>query len=348
MKEILPDLLRWHNPAAVATVIETWGSAPRQRGAKFAMTAAHELAGSVSGGCIEGAVFEEGLAALETGRARLVRYGVSDETAFEAVGLMCGGSVEVFVEPVAPLLRDFWRDIAARDVPGATATVIAGPDGWVGYKLLFSEDGQVTPLQSGEAFNSVTPHLMTAGQLSLRDGQSRRVTLHTEPACEAFVEVFLPAPQLVLVGAVHIAIALAQLARTLGFRVIVIDPREAFGNETRFPDVDQLIRVHPPRAFEQVALTRSTAVVMLTHDEKFDDPSLRVALDSPAFYIGALGSKRTHSKRLERLRARGLSETQLARIHGPLGLDLGASSPEEIALATLAQIVAARNARLPV
>ncbi|MCL6509403.1 MAG: XdhC family protein [Anaerolineae bacterium] len=348
MREIIQAIGEWSDqgePVAVATVIETWGSAPRGVGAKMALTPSHRIAGSVSGGCVEGAVFEAGVEVLETQRPQLLRFGVADETAFEAVGLACGGSIEVFVEPLTPALRVFWQRAFARDMPIATATVVRGPESLLGCKLMLDADDDVQtagPAQPAE----LQAQLLAAARSALGEGVSRRIevpTAHGAPLT-AFVEVILPKPTLIIVGAVHIAIALTTMAKALDYRVIVIDPRSAFGNRERFPHADQLINEHPRKAFEGLPITRSTAIVTLTHDAKFDDPTLQVALKSPAFYVGALGGQKTRAARRERLAAAGLSEPQLNRLHSPIGLDIGTRTPEEIALATMAQIVAARNA----
>lgn len=346
MREIIGKIRDWTSPAAVATVVATWGSAPRQIGAKLAMTPDHQLAGSVSGGCIEGAVFEEGMAALQTGQSRLLTYGVADEIAFEAVGLACGGSIEVFVEPLTDQLRRFWSDAAERERACATVTIISGPPEYVGYKILLDEDGVATANRADERFNPFTPQMISAGTLALAAGRTERMPL-IDPALDLqmFIDVQLPSPQLVLVGAVHIAQALLPIAQAVGFRVVVIDPRPAFGNVIRFPDAEMLIADYPPRAFEQVAITRSTAIVTLTHDSKFDDPALIFALRSAAFYVGALGGKKTREQRRARLLKAGLSVAQIDRLHAPIGLDIGTRTPEEIALATMAQIVAARNGK---
>jgi len=348
MREIIQAIGEWSDqgePVAVATVVATWGSAPRGVGAKLALTPGHRIAGSVSGGCVEGAVFQAGVEVLETGRPQLLHFGVADEMAFEAVGLACGGSIEVFVEPLAPALRAFWQRAVAQDAPIATATVIRGPGSLVGCKLMLDADGDVQtigPAQPAE----LRAQLLAAAQSALREGASRRLELPVgrHAPLSAFVEVILPKPTLIIFGAVHIAIALTTMAKALGYRVIVVDPRSAFGNQERFPHADQVINEHPRKAFEGLTITRSTAIVVLTHDARFDDPTLQVALNSPAFYVGALGGQKTRAARRGRLAAAGLSEPQLNRLHSPIGLDIGARTPEEIALATMAQIVAVRNA----
>lgn len=348
MREIIEAIGQWSEqsePVAVATVIETWGSAPRGVGAKMALTPSHRIAGSVSGGCVEGAVFEAGVETLETGRPQLLRFGVADETAFETVGLACGGSIEVFVEPLTPVLHAFWQRVFELDIPAATATIVQGPEAWLGYKLMLDADGEVLPATDAESAE-VHAALLGAAQAALKEGVSQRVKLLTASGAQftAFAEALLPRPTLIIVGGVHIAIALTTMAKAMGYRVIVVDPRGAFGNATRFPHADRIINEHPRKAFESLTITRSTAVVTLTHDAKFDDPTLRVALVSPAFYVGALGGRKTREARRKRLADAGLSEAQLSRLHSPIGIDIGARTPEEIALATMAQIVAARNA----
>jgi xanthine dehydrogenase accessory factor len=358
MREIIQDMLAWSDagePVAVATVIATWGSAPRAVGAKMAMTPAHNIAGSVSGGCVEGAVFEAGIETLDSGKPQLLRYGVADETAWESVGLACGGTIEIFVEPLSPALRQFWQRAFADDRAIATATVIAGPADFIGYKLMLDADGHATTSAAHERFNAITPHMLTAAQFALREGMSRRLTLpssdyggggvgegETAPL-EIFLDITLPRPTLIIVGAVHIAIALTTMAKALGYRVLIVDPRAAFANDQRFPHADQLSVEQPQRAFEKLLLTRSTAVVTLTHDAKFDDPALLAALQSEAFYVGALGGHKTRDSRRLRLLANGLSEAQLGRLHAPIGLPIGTKTPEEIALATMAQIVAEKG-----
>ena len=356
MREIIEQAEAWSKAGehvAVATVIETWGSAPRTIGAKMALTPSHHIAGSVSGGCVEGAVFEAGVETLETNKPQLLHFGVADETAFESVGLACGGTIEIFVEPLTPALLDFWRAAFANDTPVATATIVRGPVELIGYKLMLDGDGVVHTSAQDERFNVITPQLLTLAQIALREGASRRSELPSpQPSpqtgegeeIEAFIDVALPKPTLVIVGAVHIAIALTTMAQALGYRVVIVDPREAFGNRERFPHADQLINEFPNKAFASFPITRSTAVVTLTHDVKFDDPALQVALASPAFYVGALGGAKTRAARHERLLKAGITEVQLNRLHAPIGIDIGTRTPEEIALATMAQIVAARNA----
>lgn len=318
--EQIPEIaLDWHKAgrgAALATVVATWGSAPRQAGSQLVISGAGEIMGSVSGGCVEGAVVVEAQEALADGRPRLLRFGVADEAAFE-VGLACGGTIEVLVEPIgdsAPafpvaLLRDLVAARAARKPVacvtdlGTWARSLQGPD-------IATLSERFRADQSG------------------RDEAGHLITLHNPPL------------RLIVVGAVHIAQALLPMARLAGYAPTLVDPREAFGSAARFPG-ETISHDWPDEALVALGLDARTAVVTLTHDPKLDDPAIRVALGSDVFYLGCLGSTRTHAKRLERLREAGFREDQLARIHAPVGLNLGARTPAEIAVATLAQITLA-------
>lgn len=338
MKDVIEEIAQWQQdqePIALATVVQTWGSAPRKVGAKMALTPNGRLAGSVSGGCVEGAVFEEGTAVLAGGHPRLLHFGVADETAWE-VGLACGGTIEVFVEPLDTAVFAFMRDLIQHDEAGTAVTVIRGPEEWLGRKLAISRAGG----QVGTLGDAALDEQATAA--ANHAVHSHRAQLTDE--IEIFLDVVRPAPRLVVVGGVHIAVALTSLAKTLGYRTIVVDPRRAFGSAARFPHVDQLVQAWPDEAFAQVELTEETAVALLTHDPKIDDPALKIILQKPVFYVGALGSRKTHAKRVERLHGYGLSAAQIERIHGPVGLDIGANTPEEIALSILAQIVKIRAA----
>lgn len=307
--------LGWHRSgrgAALATVIETWGSAPRPRGAQLAVSGDAEIAGSVSGGCVEGAVVAEAIGALADGRPRVLEYGVSDDDAF-AVGLACGGTIRILVEPVGgslpePVLADLVERRARAEAVGRAVNVRNG------------------------ATSLVPLHDLSE---RLREDQSG-----FEPDGETFVTVHAPPLRLAVVGGVHIAQALVPMARVAGFAVTVIDPREAFASPARFPDT-VLVHDWPDAAMAAFAPDARSAVVLLTHDPKLDDPALRIALDSRAFYVGALGSSRTHAKRVARMAEAGVPEAALARIDAPIGLDIGARTPGEIAVAILAAIVRA-------
>jgi xanthine dehydrogenase accessory factor len=339
MRDILPDLDHWRaddKSIALATVIQTWGSSPRRAGAKMALTPDGKITGSVSGGCVEGAVFDTGVEVLKSNRPQLLHFGVADETAWE-VGLACGGSIDIFVKPLDTELFKPLRSVLVDEQPAVLVTVVRGSADLLGCELLVRDDGKVTGMISDELNDQV----LNLARETLAQGESRRAMLSED--IELFLEVILPPPTLIAVGGVHITIALMALAKTLGYRTVVVDPRSAFGNEERFPNVDQLIQKWPDEAFQQIPLTRSTAVAMLTHDPKLDDPALMRALPSPAFYVGALGSKNTQAKRRQRLLDEGLTEAQLNRLHGPIGLEIGAGTPEEIAMSIMAEIVAARN-----
>jgi xanthine dehydrogenase accessory factor len=339
MRDILSDLERWraqNKSIALATVIQTWGSSPRRAGAKMALTPEGGITGSVSGGCVEGAVFEAGVETLKTNKPQLLHFGVADETAWE-VGLACGGSIDIFVNPLDLRFFDAVHSALLAESPAVTATVIRGDAEILGREMLLRENGDVIGMYD----HGIGGQVLDLAKEALTQGISRRVQL--DENTEVFLDTLMPPPTLIAVGGVHITIALMSLAKTLGYRTVVVDPRSAFGNAERFSHVDQLIQLWPQEAFQQIPLTRSTAIAMLTHDPKLDDPALKIALPSQAFYVGALGSKTTQAKRRRRLLEDGLTEDQLDRLHGPIGLEIGAGTPEEIAMSIMAEIVAAHN-----
>ncbi len=309
----IPELaLEWFRAgrgAVLATVVETWGSAPRAAGSQMVVDGAGVMMGSVSGGCVEGAVVAEAEEALQTGRAKLVTYGVSDEDAF-AVGLACGGTIRVLVEPVV------WDGVLA-DLVAARAA------------------GQAVALVT--EFEEFEQLLMVPGQDAAVDARLRSDKSGVEEG--RFIAVFNPPLRLIVVGAVHIAQALMGMARACGYAPVLIDPRTSFGAAARFPG-EAIIDDWPDEALATLAPDARTAIVTLTHDPKLDDPAIIYALRCPAFYIGCLGSKRTHAKRVERLQAQGFSEAEIGRIHAPVGLDIGAKTPGEIAVSVMAQITA--------
>ena len=338
MRDLLPDIEAWGTeaePLSLATVVKTWGSAPRPAGAKMVVSADGRIAGSVSGGCVEAAVIEAAQGTSKTGKPRLMSFGVADDTAW-AVGLACGGAIEVFVEaPDAAGLAEL-ASLSTGDATAAVATVLGGPD--LGRRLFLRGGGPVRGTLKGDLAQKVA----SAARAALADGKSTRLSV---AETDVFIDVLRPAPRLVIVGGVHIAIPLTQMARSLGYRTIVVDPRPAFGSADRFPQAHEIIPAWPDEALRGIGLNAESAVAVLTHDPKLDDPALQAALVSPAFYVGALGSKQTQAKRRERLLAAGLTESQVARLRAPIGLDLGGKSPEEIAVSVLAQIVAVRNGR---
>lgn len=335
MRDILADLERWQRDGAaiaLATVVQAWGSSPRLAGAKMAMTADGQVTGSVSGGCVENAVFEAGAESLSTKRPQLLHFGVADETAW-SVGLACGGSIDIFVKPLDESIFENLKFVHRNDEQALLVTIIRGPDDLPGRELLIHGDGRMTGTL-GQEWDAIAVKL---AHEAVPDQTSRRVLLNED--VEIFIETILPPPTLMIIGGVHIAVSLATLGKMMGFRTVLVDPRGIWGNMERFPDVDRLIKAWPDEAFEKIQVTRSTAIVMLTHDPKLDDPAIKHALNSPAFYVGALGSKTTNAKRHERLLNDGVIESQLSRLHAPIGLDIGASTPEEIALAVMSEVV---------
>jgi len=307
----IPEIaLAWHRAgqgAVLATVVETWGSAPRAAGSLLVVAGDGQMMGSVSGGCVEGAVVVEAEAALADGKPRLLTYGVSDEAAF-AVGLACGGTIRVLVEPVgAALPVDVLASlVAARAAKRAVALVT-----------------DLTSFTHELTDGPKVADRLRSDKTGVDDGK--------------LIAVHNPALRLIVVGAVHIAQALLPLARACGYDPVLIDPRGAFGSQARFPGA-VIAEDWPDEALTALGPDARTAIVTLTHDPKLDDPAIRVALRSRAFYLGCLGSKRTHAKRVERLLAEGFSADEVARIHAPVGLDIGAKSPAEIAVSIMAQI----------
>jgi xanthine dehydrogenase accessory factor len=345
MREVIHPINEWQEEGAdvaVATVIATWGSAPRGVGAKMALTASGQIAGSVSGGCVEGAVFDAGLEVLKTGLPQHLHFGVADDVAWN-VGLACGGSIDVFVERADHALYKFIQDLIDNDREFSIVTVIDSPTPWLGSKIVTQRGGRIF----GQIDPAIEGTLTAVARSDLVRGSVQRRVLdigdESSTAVEVFVEKFQAAPTMVIVGGVHIAIALAAMAKSLGFQTVVVDPRKAFGNRERFSQVDELIQAWPNEAFREIELSSSTAVAVLTHDPKIDDPALINALSSPAFYVGALGSRKTHQVRRKRLVDAGVPEAKVNQIRAPIGLDIGAQSPEEIAVSIMAEIVAAKK-----
>lgn len=310
--DIAQTALAWHREgkrAALATVVQTWGSAPRPVGSQLAISGSGEIQGSVSGGCVEGAVVMDAMEALDTGASKLLTFGVSDDTAF-AAGLACGGTIRILVEPVgegisAALLGDLCAARTAREQVAYVVNTqtwarhLAGPEA---YAERFRAD---------------------------RSG--------FEPDETTFVAIHNPPLRMVVVGAVHIAQALLPMARLAGYDPMLIDPRGAFAQAHRFPGQD-IHEDYPDEVLPDYGLDARTAVLTFSHDPKIDDPAIEAALGSDCFYLGCLGSTRTHAKRVERLMERGFTKAEIARIHAPIGLDIGAKSPAEIAIAALAQV----------
>jgi xanthine dehydrogenase accessory factor len=320
---------------ALATVVRAQGSAPRPVGATMVVAGDGEMAGSVSGGCVENDVVLHALEALDAGEGRLVAYGIADEDAF-AVGLACGGTIEVLVRPApGPEIRQEAARLVADERSGAVVTVASGPDA-----------GSVAVLDaSGGLLAGVLPDGIAADvaadAAALVDTERSRLLAYGER--EVLIEAIVPEPHLVVFGAVHIAQPLCAMARISGFRVTVTDPRPAFATPERFPDASRVVPGQPAEVVAGLDLDRRTYAVVLNHDARHEDPVLTALLRSEVRYIGAMGSRRTHALRLERMGEAGFGEADLERIHGPVGLDIGAVAPAEVAVAILAEMIRARR-----
>jgi xanthine dehydrogenase accessory factor len=305
MREVASEYRDWRGSGeevAIATVVETWGSSPRPLGSRMLVSRSGRMAGSVSNGCIEGAVFEEAQKVLTSGQARLIEFGVADDLAFE-VGLACGGHIAVFVQPAAPV-HDRAEELLRAELPFTLTTDL---------RTGVAEIVEGTPSE----------------ELARRDG-------------DRFLEPFGRPAHMVIVGAIHIAIPLHRLAKLMGYRVTVVDARAAFANAERFPEADAILTQWPDEALAGITVDRSTALVILTHDPKFDLPALRAALRTDAGYVGAIGSRKTNQNRFDALREEGFTDEQLGRVHGPIGLDLGGRGAEETALGIMAEVTAVR------
>jgi xanthine dehydrogenase accessory factor len=317
MRDVMTEVKAWleqGDPVAVATVISTWGSAPRPAGSRMAISQSGKIAGSVSGGCLEGEVFEQAQAILTGKPAKLFHYGVSDDLAW-TVGLSCGGEIDVLVEPLAPVHRDLISALEA-ERPVVLQTDVAETPG--ARALLTADDPNAAALLERE--NPVR-----------QDG--------------VFLEPFPRPPELFIFGGSHVAIPLTRLADGIGFRVTVVDARSKFAEQDRFPQARRVIHAWPDEVLKDLPMDGSTYVVILTHDPKFDDPTITAALRGRPRYVGAIGSKKTHRDRVARLVKSGIDPREIERVHAPIGLDLGARTAEETALAILAQMVAVRHGK---
>jgi xanthine dehydrogenase accessory factor len=322
------DWLAEGRGVAVATVIQTWGSAPQPVGSQLLIDDAGNFLGSVSGGCVEAEVITEAAEIIATGQPRALEYGVEDDKAW-SVGLACGGSIRIFVEKVTPgHAPDFV-------LPRLVAAVQAR-----------QRVALVTQLATGAqsvayAPDEVGPDLAPALDDAFRRGRSAAVEGRDG---EVFINVFNPTVRLIIVGAVHVAQPLVPMARALGYDVVIVDPRSAFATEERFGDAE-IVRDWPDEALPSIGMDGRTALIALTHDPKIDDPALIAAVASDAFYVGALGSKKTHAKRVERLRQAGVAAAGIERIHAPIGLDIGAQGAAEIAVSIIAEITAVQRGK---
>jgi len=341
---LLAELERWRaagEPAVIATAVRVAGSAPRRPGARLALARGGASCGAVSAGCVESDVLVRARRVFETGRGEIARYGLADEMGF-AVGLSCGGTLDVLIEPWVP--GPAWRAVAeaVRARRAVALAIGVEPEALRGHALALDEDGRV----AGGLDGGLDARAIDCARALLREGGARRLEEPWEGArAELLVEAITPRRRLLLVGATPVAAALCRLAHALGDEVVVIDPRRGFAVAERFPDAARRLASWPEPAFAELGLDRETCVVTLAHDRKFDVPALAGALRSPAAYVGALGSPRTHARRVAELREQGFSEAELARIHAPVGLDLGGREPEEIALSILAEMQALRHGR---
>jgi xanthine dehydrogenase accessory factor len=348
MRDVMPDVEAWWTAGetvGVATVVGTWRSAPRQPGASMAVGPDGSAVGSVSGGCVEGAVYELAEAARADGRSVLQRYGVSDDDAF-AVGLTCGGIIDIFVEPVSrdsfPEFGDVARDVAAGR-PVAVATLISGADARVGRRMVIRPDATSGSLGSERLDDAVRDDclgMLLQGRTGIvhygADGERRGDDI------AVFVSSYAPRPRMLVFGAIDFAAAVARVGAFLGYRVTVCDARPTFATKKRFPEADEVVVGWPHQYLAKAEVGERTVICVLTHDPKFDVPLLEIALRLPVAYVGAMGSRRTNDDRLKRLRENGLTEAELARLHAPIGLDVGARTPEETAVSIAAELISAR------
>lgn len=360
MQDIAEQLQAWHASGrsfAVATVVGVSGSAPRDPGAALAVDAAGEAIGSVSGGCVEGAVYELCEQAIASGTPVLERFGYSDEDAF-AVGLTCGGILDVFVQPIVPgtdPALDAGITYIASGTPVALARVIAGPPALLGATVAVTADthhGSLSPAPT--TTGSLERAAVAEARAMLDAGRTGRVVLGLDGRpCDDdeqgtvtfFVEAYVPAPRMLVFGAIDFAAAVVRIGKFLGYRVTVCDARPVFATERRFPDADEVVVDWPHRYLDSQLekIDGRTVLCVLTHDAKFDIPLLERALRLPVGYVGAMGSRRTHRDRNARLREVGLTEAEIGRLRSPIGLDLGARTPEETAVSVAAEIVAHRR-----
>ena len=306
LEEFMPNValkyLSEGKKVALATVVSTWGSAPRGVGSQLAISSDGEFEGSVSGGCVEGAVIVEALDAMSDGQCKLLEYGVADEDAF-AVGLACGGDIKILVEPV-----DIGSGLKSDDLKIIVASFSDRKT--IGYSISLPE--------------------FERSELSNDD-------VRTGVKDECFYLTYSPSPRLVIVGAVHITKTLSSIAKMAGYDVYLVDPRESFASAARFPE-DIFLEGWSDEALKDLGIDANTAIVTLSHDPKIDTPALEVALKSDAFYIGSLGSKKTHGKRIAQLQSLGFSDAEIDKIHSPIGLNIGSKTPPEIAISIMAEI----------
>jgi xanthine dehydrogenase accessory factor len=349
MRDVLREIGKWYDGEeafGLATVVNTFRSAPRPAGAAMAVSGDGEVVGSVSGGCVEGAVYELAQEVMESGQAVVQRYGVSDDDAF-AVGLTCGGILDILVEPVSRAKFPLFGEVVAsieRHEPVAIATVTEGP-GEIGARRIVWPDrseGSLGLDRLDEAVDDDARGMLAQGTTGIR-----RYGRHGERRLDelaVFVHSFAPPPRMLVFGAIDFAAAVARVGKFLGYHVTVCDARPVFATAKRFPEADEVVVKWPHKFLTETEgdVDERTVICVLTHDPKFDVPLLEVALRTGAGYVGAMGSRRTHEDRLERLREAGVTEEEIARLRSPIGLDLGARTPEETAVSIAAELIQLR------
>jgi xanthine dehydrogenase accessory factor len=349
VRDILDPIITWWDAEetfGLATVVRTFSSAPREPGAAMAVSAGGQAVGSVSGGCVEGAVYDLATDVIRSGEPVLRRYGISDDDAF-AVGLTCGGIIDIFVEPASRRRFSALGEIAAAvraGTPVAVATVIEGPGEVGARRIIWEGDRAEGTLGAGQRLDQAVDD-DARGMLAQGVTAVRRYGAQGERRLDdlaVFVQSFAPAPRMLVFGAIDFAAAVARTGKFLGYRVTVCDARPVFATRSRFPDADEVVTDWPHRYLSGITTDERTVICVLTHDPKFDVPLLDVALRRPAAYIGAMGSRRTHEDRLARLREAGLTDGELTRLRSPIGLDLGARTPEETAIAIAAELIQLR------
>ena len=313
MKEILQSLISWEEKglqAALVTVLQTWGSSPRQAGAHMAVNDKSEFSGSVSGGCVESAVIQEALEVIQSKKSRRISYGVSDDIAIN-VGLACGGEIDLLITPIR------WPEIKP-----ILYSIMNGEASW--YQIDLNEQGGIRQYLE-DTVPTQTPYVD-------KTTSPEKIVLHSPSD-----------PEVIIVGGVNISQHLIDFSKLLGYKTTIVDPRKAFANPQRFPHADRILNLWPEEAFNKIGISASTAIVILTHDDKIDLPAIKLAVESQAFYVGALGSRKTQARRKNTLQKLGVPSENLSRIYGPIGIDLGAKNPLEIALAIMAEITSVAN-----
>jgi xanthine dehydrogenase accessory factor len=327
MVDIIDDFESWLNegaPFVMATVIQTWRSAPRQEGAAMLVSSQGTMVGSVSGGCVEASVVKAAQQMLQDDQTpRRLSYGVTDEDAW-SVGLSCGGQIEIWMETISE--GDMWKELVKQIKSGTGCVLVSGLEEKENFKALYTDSGGI----ESEHLARLTKQAYHQHKTQINEGY--------------FLNVFPAKSRLIIIGAAHVTLDLIKLANLYNFETIVIDPRGIFAKEERFGiQPDQLINDWPAEVLPDINLDADTYVVVLTHDPKIDDQALKIVLDTDVAYVGALGSRKTHAKRTLRLKEDGVPEEKIERIYGPVGLNINARQPAEIALSIMAQIIGVRN-----